>query len=160
MAEKWNTELDSLYGKIEKDIGYDNACSLIKEKECAFSTRHLVNDIINSCSGALKEQLEGRLIILNSFYNDGDFISVKREVQIGDLNIDVEAGYGNGWFSTVKFTPPASSGRGIFAYTCDFGSGQDTGREWKAQDFLDIMKIGGLYEVPIKEFLLYRTFRS
>ena len=67
----------------------------------------------------------------------------------------MEAAYGNGWCAKVKFNPPASSGRDIFAYSCDFGAGDRTAKEWEAQDFLDIMKIAGLYEVTIGDFLLF-----
>ena len=157
MAEKWKKELEILFEKIEKDIGYDDACTVIKEKECEFTSRHEVNEIINACKGALKEHLEGRLQILNYFHNgyDYDLVYTKRVLQIGDLNINAEQADGDGWCATIKFNPPASSGRDVFAFSCDFGAGRCTTEEWEAQDFLDIMKIAGLYEVTIRDFLLF-----
>ena len=61
-------------------------CHQGKGQQCEFTSRREVNEIKSACKGALKEHLEGRLQILNNFRNDGDIISIKKEVQTGDLN--------------------------------------------------------------------------
>ena len=157
MSEKWQEGLDSYFKKMEKDLGYEEAYAILKRKENELTNRNRADEIIQSCEGNLKQQLEGRLKVIkfNSCNGTvGETMGVQKlEIEIGVLTIKLESGSYKGWYSNVEFNPPPEGRLASFEYYCDIVGNACNYYDWEGTDFLAIMKTAGLYDVTIFEFL-------